>query len=391
MPVTRVIYRGTRWELFKLHLLNLLLNICTLGIYSFWGKTRIRRYITAHITVGKERLDYTGTGQELAVGFMKAMLVYMPVSFALQVPQIYPFALVAFFSLFSLAVFMALRYRLSRTRWRGIRFSIGGLVKEYLVLSLKRVLWNFISVGFLIPKSDIMKWSYIANHMKYGEQSFAYQGDHTRLRKVHLVTLGVGILTMLFFILCGIGAGQLLWKAHEASQSTKQPAPIMREETSPPMPDASPVTAPEGVDMPYPSATDSSGEEKEPMTRGQAIASMTALFSLPGAFVFYIARLWYHAALWQERFRMLRLGPLRFKMSVTGGSLFLLKFVNVLLIVFSLGILTPLALHRTMHYFTSRLKIGGDVSALEVLQNKDAFGDATGDGLATDVGFDMGF
>ena len=41
-PVTRMGYHGKHGEIFRLHIMNLLMNIITIGIYSFWGKTRIR-------------------------------------------------------------------------------------------------------------------------------------------------------------------------------------------------------------------------------------------------------------------------------------------------------------------------------------------------------------
>ena len=42
---TKIAYFGKTRDIVKIWLINILLNIVTLGIYSFWGRVRIRRYI----------------------------------------------------------------------------------------------------------------------------------------------------------------------------------------------------------------------------------------------------------------------------------------------------------------------------------------------------------
>src|SRR4051812_6107878 len=64
--------------LFKICYLNLLLTVVTLAIYRFWAKTRLRRYVWRHVAVGGESFEYTGTGKELLIGFLKALLVLFP-------------------------------------------------------------------------------------------------------------------------------------------------------------------------------------------------------------------------------------------------------------------------------------------------------------------------
>jgi len=63
-------YDGKTHELYKIYLLNILLNILTLGIYHFWGKTRKRRYITSSFVLDNDRFEYTGYGGELLIGLL---------------------------------------------------------------------------------------------------------------------------------------------------------------------------------------------------------------------------------------------------------------------------------------------------------------------------------
>lgn len=66
-------YDASTEQVYKIWLVNILLSILTLGIYRFWGKTRLRRYLTSGFILDGDRFDYTGTGGELFWGFMKAL------------------------------------------------------------------------------------------------------------------------------------------------------------------------------------------------------------------------------------------------------------------------------------------------------------------------------
>ena len=61
----------------KIHIVNILLTIVTIGLYRFWAKTRIRQYLWNHLEVEGDRLEYTGTGKELMLGFSHCGWLYI--------------------------------------------------------------------------------------------------------------------------------------------------------------------------------------------------------------------------------------------------------------------------------------------------------------------------
>lgn len=383
VPVTRMAYYGHAGKILRLHIMNLLMNILTLGIYSFWGKTRIRKYMTSHISISEDRFEYTGTGKELLYGWLKAILIFLPIIIILYIPVVNIIGTVLFLSILSIALYLALRYRLSRTKWRGIRFHLGGSIKEYFLLSLKRTLINIITFGIKIPQSDILLWSYIANHMSYGDLSFSYKGDHTKLRKIHLKTLSVLIVCFLFSFGSMITLVIIDSNQHVSAKIEKQ-----KEINSGSM--SGSVTDPVVPNGEY------SGTEVNPTSTSQGKSEIPGSMIL--GFVFFylgiglglLSRIWYQAALWHEKFYGLRLGNLRFKIDITGAGLLKLYIVNILIILITLGIGKPIAAHRTLRYYIQNIRIGGDIKELiaaqKALQEKSGMGDA----LAADVGFDMG-
>jgi len=128
-------FEGNWREYAPIAFTNLLLTIVTLGVYRFWATTRTRRYLWSRSRFVDENLEWAGSGKELMIGFLLAMLVFaVPFILVTQVAQAMilrgQIALgtgltlaswLMIFYLGGLARYRALRYRLGRTRWRGIR------------------------------------------------------------------------------------------------------------------------------------------------------------------------------------------------------------------------------------------------------------------------------
>lgn len=130
--------------LWRIAIVNFLLGIVTLTIYRFWGKTRARQHIWSCVHVNGQPLEYTGTGKELFLGFLVVFFAFVlplmlgGVAIALLFPgdrsaiAIYQLAAYAlFFLLLGNAIYRAQRYRLSRTRWRGIHAGLAGSPARY--------------------------------------------------------------------------------------------------------------------------------------------------------------------------------------------------------------------------------------------------------------------
>ncbi|MDZ4320656.1 MAG: DUF898 family protein, partial [Phenylobacterium sp.] len=117
-----------------LSLKNGLLNIVTLTLWRFWGKTEVRRRVWSGVRLNDEAFEYTGRGVELFVGFLLALVVLgaplllvvfagqflHPALFGLMLMPLYLFI----YWLWGFGVFSAFRYMASRTTWRGIRFRL---------------------------------------------------------------------------------------------------------------------------------------------------------------------------------------------------------------------------------------------------------------------------
>ena len=178
-------HHGRGAELFLIMLVNLLLKVVTLGLYHFWAKTRVRRYLWTQTAYQDERFEYTGTGLDLLIGALVATLVLLVAGVAgalvlAALPLLAPLlALVGFLLVLWLvgaARFGAARYRLRHTRWRGIRFAVTGSAARHGGLFLGYSLLTAVTLGLAYPYSRIALSSHLINSARFGTEPFRFQG-----------------------------------------------------------------------------------------------------------------------------------------------------------------------------------------------------------------------
>ena len=179
-------FDGRLGALGVLMLRNLLFSILTFGIYRFWGRTHVRRFVWRHTTVLDDALEYLGTGGELFIGFLIAVAVLLPV-FAVYSALQFVFAdgsqaaLIALEVLYYLALFFLIqiaihrmrRYRLTRTAWRGVRFGLGGSSLAYARVAFGYGLLTAATLGFAYPWLRVATLKYFASHAYFGTARIA--------------------------------------------------------------------------------------------------------------------------------------------------------------------------------------------------------------------------
>lgn len=179
-------FEGTWREYAPIAFTNLLLTIVTLGIYRFWATARSRRYLWSRSRFVDEHLEWTGTGKELLIGFlMVAVLFAVPFFIVTNVAQALVLrgetvaagvlgllAYVAIFYLGGLAQYRALRYRLARTRWRGIRGGSDDQGFGYGVSYMGKTILGTLPLGLMIPWSMTSLWNERWNKLSFGPYAF---------------------------------------------------------------------------------------------------------------------------------------------------------------------------------------------------------------------------
>jgi uncharacterized membrane protein YjgN (DUF898 family) len=165
---SRLVYDGALGELYGIYLRHLTLMVLTVGWSRFWGRTRLRRYLWNHVSLLGDRFEYRGRGIELFLGFVLVLvllgvwggLTWLVWEFAFHEKTLPG---LGFLNIFFLSVAMfgiplafvgqyaGLRYKLSRTRWRGIRCGMAGSAWRYGALATVLSLANGLTAQLLTP------------------------------------------------------------------------------------------------------------------------------------------------------------------------------------------------------------------------------------------------
>ena len=136
-------------------------------------------------SVGGDAPEYVGTAKQLLVGFLFAVAILVPIYvgyflLGLEAEQLQTFAsmpLVLFYYVFlQFAIYRSRRYRLTRTVWRGVRFSMTGSGLNY---AWRVGLWSllvFISLGFALPWRQAALERFKMRYTAYGNLQGCFEG-----------------------------------------------------------------------------------------------------------------------------------------------------------------------------------------------------------------------
>ncbi|GAB3493227.1 DUF898 family protein [Curvibacter fontanus] len=156
----RLRFSGSGGEYFRVWIVNLLLSIVTLGLYTPWARRRTARYFYDHTMIAGSPLEFTAPLRKMVVSFILFALLYVAYKIAAETGQD------TVVSIFIIAVALlapyiwgsAMRFRLASTRWRGLQLQFTARWKDVYVASwpifLMAAIWVGITYGLDVLSAD---------------------------------------------------------------------------------------------------------------------------------------------------------------------------------------------------------------------------------------------
>lgn len=338
-----------------LAVVNFLLKIMTLGLYGFWGKTEVRRRIWSAIRVEGEPFEYTGHGRELIVGFMVVFgVVMLPAIVLTALATLFGSAAVSgtvqaalyllFALLYGIGAYRAQRYRLARTRWRGIRMRLAGSSWTYGWTYFWTLLLLPPTLGWIAPWRTTRLQRMMTRNTSLGDRPLRFTASSGALYARYAI-LWIGTALILLAVFAVIGA--------ELTALTRKHGNL--------------VHLPEAAQM----------------RLGGVVAATAAV-----AYLLYgIVAAWYRARVINHFAANTHFENARFAGSASAGGLVWLAVTNTLMVVLTVGILGPVAQARQTRYLVEHLRIEGEVDLAAIGQAPDD-GLTRGEGLAQAFDFD---
>ncbi len=208
-------FTGTAREYFGIWIVNILLTIVTLGIYSAWAKVRRKRYFYGNTWVSGSSFEYHARPITILIGRIVVFAVIITYNLAVNfLPIVGAIIGVAFLFAVPWFVMRGLRFNARVTSYRNIRFDfVGGYWGAFLAFVLGGLLtWS--TLGILAPIASQWMWNYMLGNLRYGDRAIACD---PRLEKLYgqwllpFVTVIAGSIAMtilgvgVFFLLTAVG------------------------------------------------------------------------------------------------------------------------------------------------------------------------------------------
>lgn len=200
-------FSGTAGAYFGIWIVNLMLTVVTLGIYSAWAKVRTRRYFYRNTTLAGERFDYHAKPTAILVGRLIGAALfgsYLAVVWLAPGWELIPIALIFFGTPWLLMKGAAFNARSSS--YRNVRFSFhGGLGAAYAAFVGWPILGALTLLGLMpIALHRQAQWK-LDNH-RFGNLPFRFGASSGPYFGVFWKALGIVVLGMLAMVVWIFGA-----------------------------------------------------------------------------------------------------------------------------------------------------------------------------------------
>jgi uncharacterized membrane protein YjgN (DUF898 family) len=321
----QVEFTGTGGEYFRIWIVNLLLTIITIGIYSAWAKVRKMQYFYRNTRVDGAVFDYHGRPWAILKGRVIVLVLIVAYNIAFRVSFLAGMVIaLALAAAMPWLLAQSQRFRLHNSSYRGLRFRFLGSVREAYGLFTVPLLVMLILLGWFMGVTEKMQpgvvpslsifilpglvylglvlyWPYLHFRFKryqhansaLGHTQSTFSGNPLRFYKVYgaAVAMLVGVAVVLFGSIAILATGRGAFAA---------------------------------------------------IAGGLALLLFYVALLAVGPYI--AARLQNHV--WSAT----RIGPVSFGSAVRPPQLIWIVISNLVLIVFTLGLFTPFAAVRVARY-----------------------------------------
>lgn len=224
-------FNGRGGEFFGIWIVNILLSILTLGIYSAWAKVRTKRYFYGNTHVDGDSFEYHAQPMQILKGRLVAFALLIILSIA---NSFFPTVSLLLFGLFYLAVPWLLwsnaRFDCAMTSYRNVHFSFNaplkqayktllgrGIVSLIILLSCMFAIIQLVNtsmvasiamfVVFMVLSALLNAWyfagahRYFVNGYQYGDWKFSADIELGFFIKTYLIAFAMSITGLVIFAL----------------------------------------------------------------------------------------------------------------------------------------------------------------------------------------------
>jgi uncharacterized membrane protein YjgN (DUF898 family) len=197
----RMRFIGSGSEYFRIWIVNLLLTVVTLGIYSAWAKVRTMQYFYRNTQLAGASFDYHGSPTAILKG--RAIVFVLALAFNLfghSSPVLSLVLLALLAGAFPWLLVRSLRFRMANSSYRGLRFAFTGKDAEGYMVFLVWPILTVISLYLLAPLAHQRFKRFQHRNTRFGTTPFDFSGTPGSFYGVYLRTFGLAVLAFVVAI-----------------------------------------------------------------------------------------------------------------------------------------------------------------------------------------------
>lgn len=196
-------FRGDGMEYFKIWIVNILLTIVTLGIYSAWATVRSNRYFYANTYLDESNFQYLAEPLTILKGRLMAVGVFILISMASWKSSMVGAAMTVVILLaIPYLVNQSLAFQLRNTAYKNIQFRFKATYLEAFMVFYIWPIAGMLTLGILYPLALLKMNQYMVKNSAYGTTKFDFNATFKDYGVIFLTLLGAGlVLGLVAFLL----------------------------------------------------------------------------------------------------------------------------------------------------------------------------------------------
>ncbi len=195
-------FKGTGSEYFRIWIVNVLLSIITLGIYSAWAKVRRKQYFYGNTSLTEAAFRYLADPIKILKGRMIVFLGFAGYSLANQLLPAAAIVLsIGFVFILPWLVVRSLAFNARNSAWRNIRFNFTGTYGDAAKVF---ILWPILipfTLGMILPYVYFRQKKFVVENSAYGSAPFVF---HATSRDYYHIMLKMLLPILIVGVFAGI-------------------------------------------------------------------------------------------------------------------------------------------------------------------------------------------
>ena len=195
-------FTGRAGEYFGIWIVNVVLSVLTLGIYSAWAKVRTQRWFYGHTRIAGSPFEYLAEPIAILKGRLVAyaFTIVLGLSAHFQLLALYIPLLMLLLLLLPFLLQRTLRFRARYSAWRGLRFRFVNGVDDAYINFMFRPILLIPTMYLLLPWVRLKQQDYMVTGHRFGGLRFQFRAELGPYYTPFLIALGLGAAAYLALV-----------------------------------------------------------------------------------------------------------------------------------------------------------------------------------------------